>query len=193
MQAPVLGVLVRARAAPIVCVTKPTVSEFLIAQLSPKTRPTVVICSSVPTAESCRVLQSLADSGLGSVLFLGDLDPTDLVIYFALATGGLVGKRHPVRVEYGGIDDDWLAFAAGNFRPDRKEKLEDFVAQPMDKAETRVWACLATQLDVQRLVGSRCAQVLGRGQRIEIEAFMNPHLYREGYSRRLSNWCVRRR
>ncbi len=105
-------------------------------------------------------------------MFVGDLDPLDLLVYAAWRNGpsklrGKAGIGMPVA--YGGIRDSWAT------RLDRRLQME------MGPFERELWPYVRRILpDVHELVGPKCFALLQAGRKIELEGATNPHIHGPG-------------
>ena len=96
--------------------------------------------------------------GSRTLLFLGDLDPVDLLVYAWLRS-----RPQLARVEFLGIGDEMLAESKhANLRSIRMQ-LSDEESQTLPHLETALGAELA------QVVGDEAAGILRQGNKVEIE------------------------
>jgi hypothetical protein len=117
------------------------------------------------------------------IRFLGDLDPQDLATYLSLAFGGhrMRPRKSAVPIVYAGINDAWLGAAesATKIQPQSFLDTGSIEMTDAEKRYLRVVEQLAPQLETW--VGPRCAALLRSGRKIEMEAVLNPEIFRLGY------------
>ena len=98
-------------------------------------------------------------------------------MFATLKTGGAPLRsraRAPVPVAYFGIDDDWLGTCEG--RLGEREVRNVLIRQ--DQTERKLLVELERAgLDVEALVGPRCAALLRAGLKLEIEGATNAAFY----------------
>jgi hypothetical protein len=121
------------------------------------------------------LLRTLA--GGAPVAFIGDLDPPALVQF--VETARMAAPR--VHVAYAGIDDAWIEQVEAGLAHRRLEHL----LIPLDPGERALLLKLERAIDLERLVGPRCAALLRGGRKLEIEGALNPRLYGRDHFRRL--------
>jgi len=99
--------------------------------------------------------------GSDELCFLGDLDPSDLMIF-----AWLRARLRPKRVRFLGISDWYL---------DRlKAKLPESFTIQLSRSEQRSLPLLRRVLpDVNTLVGEQCGELLARRRKIELEAVVS--------------------
>lgn len=139
-----------------------------------------VVHFGIPSPRRCDLLRAHAMATGASWRFVGDLDPLDLTVFASLRVGGspLRGRpRTAVPVVYCGIDDPWLRLCEQ--RLGHRELRSVLIRQ--DPAERRLLTKLQTAgVDVDKLVGPRCAAILRGGLKLEIEGATNAVLYGKG-------------
>jgi hypothetical protein len=102
------------------------------------------------------------------LVFIGDLDPLDLVTYATLASG-----PGAVSLEYGGISDAWLAACA-----EALASQFERVCIPMNPAErSGVQRLLQLRPELKSVIGARAVELLLSGRKLELEGATNPRLY----------------
>jgi hypothetical protein len=107
----------------------------------------------LPNEDDVRWLKHLV--GDREVLFLGDSDPADLLIFAWL--------RWQMPVKYGGVSDR-LALALD-------VQIQDTPAIPFADSEREAVSLLGEVCpDYRELVGPKCAALLDQGRKIEVEA-----------------------
>ena len=103
--------------------------------------------------------------GNRKVLFLGDLDPPDLIVYAYL-------RAHfaPVPLRHLGINDAFLK--------KQQSQLPEGFLMSLSKSERRSVPFLREVLpDLAKIVGRHCAQLLEDGRKIELEAVSSANLF----------------
>ena len=99
--------------------------------------------------------------GQGEVLFVGDLDPVDLMVFSWLRT-----QVRPIPTRYLGINDAFLAFV----RPVDAE----FRAFSLAPLELAAFSLLQTILpDLTELLGPQCAGILASRRKLELDAIVS--------------------
>ena len=132
--------------------------------------------------ELLRAHSSLAGAALR---FVGDLDPLDLTVFASLQAGGapLRGDAAPaVPVAYAGIDDPWLSICERRLRGRqlasvciRQDATEKKLLRELERAG----------VDLEALIGPRCAALLHGGLKLEIEGASHAEIYGKDVIREL--------
>jgi hypothetical protein len=139
----------------------------------------------MPSRRQCDVLRAHADATGMALRFVGDLDPLDLAVFRSIQAGGAPprGRAAPkVPVAYAGIDDEWLAICERRLggRPLAT------VCFRQDATERKLLAQLVRGgVDLDALVGPRCAALLRSGLKLEIEGASNGAIYGRDVMREL--------
>jgi hypothetical protein len=97
--------------------------------------------------------------GPREVLFLGDMDPVDLVVFAWLRAG-----LHPTHVTFVGVNDAFV----------KAVKISSIKTLwfPCDPSEQQSLPLLKRVLpDLSETVGKNCARMLERGQKLELDGF----------------------
>jgi hypothetical protein len=103
--------------------------------------------------------------GKRKLLFFGDLDPADLLVFAWLRR-----RLRGVRLEYLGINDSLLA--AVGFEP--ADSVPSVRTIRLRGSEKKAMQVLAKAFpDFPEIVGERCAGLLARGHKLEIEAILS--------------------
>jgi hypothetical protein len=148
-------------------------------------RTDAVVHYGMPSRRQCGLLRTHAGAAGAPLRFVGDLDPLDLTVFASLQAGGapLRARAAPaVQVTYAGIDDAWLCICERRLRDRQLES----VCIRQDATEKRLLAALERAgIDVQALVGPRCAALLRGGLKLEIEGASNAAFYGEDVMREL--------
>ncbi len=96
--------------------------------------------------------------GARKLLFLGDLDPPDLMIFAWLRS-----RFRPARVRFLGISDDLLKRIGA--RPTERNTIA------LTPTELAAWQMLPSVMpDLQKLIGPSCVTLLASGRKLELEA-----------------------
>lgn len=110
------------------------------------------------TADVSHILNFVGSQGL---MFLGDLDPDDLLVFIWLTE-----KLSPKPIEYFGIGDKFIN--------DRRVEIPDSFRIELSKSEGESLALLKeVRPDYREFVGDRCVKQLDDGYKIEIEAVIS--------------------
>ncbi len=118
------------------------------------------------------------------LLFVGDLDPHNLLVFALLHYGNTEFKsrrRDAIPVRYFGINDRWLQLCTDQLK--RGEEL--FTMRLSEQEEETLRLVKEVLPDLRELVGSRCFELLGTGRLFPFGAATNPTLYRRGFHDRL--------
>jgi len=105
-------------------------------------------------------------AGDAPLLFVGDLDSVAIAQYLA-ARSMLAAARGPL-LRYAGINDAWLSAIAKPHRPLARLSIR------MTGPERRLLRALEAAVDLDHLVGPESAQMLRDGDKVELEAGLNP-------------------
>ncbi|GEM_PF-2409708 len=123
----------------------------------------------LPVPQQIRFIRGLCQDAGTTAIFVGDLDPLDLLIYAAwrLGPSRLQGRGGDgVSIEYGGIRDTWRT------RGNRRLQIE------MHPFERELWPFVRQLLpNVEALIGPRCFALLEAGRKIELEGATNPRIH----------------
>jgi hypothetical protein len=154
-------------------------------------RTDAIVHYGMPSRRQCELLRAHARA-TGMVLrFVGDLDPLDLAVFRSLQSGGapLRGRPAPaVPVTYTGIDDEWLEFCERRLGG----RSLATVCIRQDATEKKLLAGLVRAgVDLDALVGPRCAALLRSGLKLEIEGASNAAFYGKDVMRELLPRLVR--
>ena len=96
------------------------------------------------------------------VYFVGDMDPPDLLIF-----KWLQNRLLPKEIKYLGVSDEMLIAA------DMVNDIKSLFI-PMSQVESESYrALLSTDATLMSLVGTRCAQCLSKGYKIELDAILS--------------------
>jgi hypothetical protein len=99
--------------------------------------------------------------GQGEVLFIGDLDPVDLMVFSWLRT-----RLRPIPVRHLGINDPFLALV----QPFDAESVA-FALAPSELAALSVLQTILP--DLAELLGPQCARILASGRKLELDAIVS--------------------
>ena len=140
-------------------------------------RTDAVVHYGMPSPRHCEMLRAHARAIGTGMRFVGDLDPLDLAVFATLRTGGAPLRSRAaaaIPIAYFGIDDFWLGMCERRLG-DRE--LRDVLIQ-QDQTERKLLVGLERAgLDVEALVGPRCAALLRDGLKLEIEGATNAAFY----------------
>jgi hypothetical protein len=113
----------------------------------------------LPTAYDIASLRGFV--GQRRVLFLGDMDPDDLLVFTWLRA-----ELEPVRVEHLGISDNFLARL--------NAEIPNHFTIPLSESELASLKLLEKVCpDIRELIGVQCSKRLASGYKIEIEAVVS--------------------
>jgi hypothetical protein len=99
--------------------------------------------------------------GPRALLFLGDMDPVDLMVF-----AWLRARVHPRRITYLGVSDDFID-ALGI-------SSTESLSAPCAPSEQKSLAFLTSVFpDFRETVGCKCARVLTQGQKVELDAVVS--------------------
>jgi Domain of unknown function (DUF6968) len=146
-------------------------------------RTDAVVHYGIPSKRHCELLRAHAKKIGRPFRFVGDLDPLDLTVFASLQRGGapLRARAAPaVPVVYAGIDDAWLRSCERRLgdRPLRHVCIrQDATEQKLLRELVRAG------INVEALVGPRCAALLGEGLKLEIEGASNAAIYGQDFMR----------
>jgi hypothetical protein len=104
------------------------------------------------------------------VRFVGDLDPCDLGIFRALATGSpdhVSVPGWPLTVSYGGVASDWIAMWEGLLG----HGIERHCIKMESLERTQYRALRDSWPDLPSTIGKRAFRLLEGGRKVEVEAF----------------------
>lgn len=137
----------------------------------------IVLCRyGLPTPRYQSRIQRLRQ-GL-PILFVGDLDPLDLHVFFSMKRGDLSlrGSERSWLI-FAGINDSWLDLCDRNLKPGRK--LESMLI-PMSELEKAHFDLLFNAVPgLPGLIGERSFELLRTGWKLELEGATNAAHYRE--------------
>jgi hypothetical protein len=154
-------------------------------------RTDAVVHYGMPARRQCDLLRAHAEQVRSPLRFVGDLDPLDLSVFVALQAGGAPMRTRPappVPVIYAGIDDSWLALCERRLRG--REIRNVLIRQ--DRTERRLLSELERSgVDVEALVGPRCATLLRDGLKLEIEGASNAAFYGKDFMAELLRRLLR--
>jgi hypothetical protein len=150
-----------------------------------------VVHHGMPSRRQCDLLRAHAKKSGVAMRFVGDLDPLDLSVFVALQAGGAPLRTRlapPVPVIYAGIDDSWLALCEHRIR-DREIRT---VLIPQNQTERKLLSELERSgVDIETLVGPRCATLLRDGLKLEIEGASNAAFYGKDFMAHLLHRLLR--
>jgi len=110
----------------------------------------------LPNENDAQWLRTIADDRV--IVFLGDADPADLLIF--------VWLRSQMPISYVGVNDVLIQKLG--------VRVEDFMTISLAEDEKAAIPLLANLCpDYRAVVGPQCAALLDRGRKIEIEAVVN--------------------
>lgn len=139
----------------------------------------IAIRYGMPTRGFLRMLRAMAKHWNTGVLFVGDLDPLDLGVYWALRES-LNAIARPIA--FGGIDDGWLTLCERRLKP--KFGFHNVTIR-MSAFERKHLAAVESALDIERTVGARAAALLRSGRKLELEGASNPEFYEKRHTTEL--------
>ena len=144
------------RGAPIVYATKPSTVASAIGDRS---RISMIGRRGLPDATDVTWIHRVI--GEFDVMFLGDMDPADLMIFSWLRT-----SLYPKEVQYLGISDSYL--------DELKIVLPESFILRCSPSERKSLPVLNKALpDLKQLVGPKCADLIQQGRKIELEAVVS--------------------
>ena len=107
------------------------------------------------------------------VIFVGDLDPLDLL---SLATLMDRAKLDPERVYFAGPVDPWIDALTVEHKKIISIEMSDF--------EVRLWEKVRDlDIDWDLFLGENAVAILESGHKIELDGAMNPEIYGEAFTR----------
>ena len=131
----------------------------------------------MPSRRQCELLRAHASATDTVMRFAGDLDPLDLTVFRSLQSGGapLRARAAPaVPVAYSGIDDGWLEICQRRLG----SRPLATVCIRQDATEKKLLTELVRAgVDIDGLVGPKCAALLRSGIKLEIEGASNAAIY----------------
>jgi hypothetical protein len=169
---------------PVLCVyvAKPViVHRWYLDQMIPSDW-IVISRSGLPTIEHCAMVNRLREHL--PVVFVGDLDPLDIHLYWSLRRGNVALEGADRKwMLYGGILDAWLELCHAYLRSSRR--LDEVLIR-MGSAEKRHFRELSACVPhLNDLLGPRCFQLLAAGWKLELEGATSSAVYRIGLQRRI--------
>ncbi len=154
-------------------------------------RTDAVVHYGMPSPRHCEMLRAHARAIGTGMRFVGDLDPLDLAVFATLRTGGAPLRSRAaaaIPIAYFGIDDFWLGMCERRLG-DRE--LRDVLIQ-QDQTERKLLVGLERAgLDVEALVGPRCAALLRDGLKLELEGATNAAFYGKDFMAELIRRLLR--
>ena len=153
---PYAGTIPSPDARCILYTTKPPCVLHALEQCADVASIQVVGRPGLPNEDDARWLQALA--GDREILFLGDCDPADLLVFAWL--------RSQIPLTHVGVSDSLVRSLSVH--------VEDNMTIPLADSE-REAAFLLTDVwpDYRQVVGSQCAGLLERGRKLEVEAVIS--------------------
>ena len=146
----------------LVFTTKPAPIAAAIHGLGVRSCIGMIARYGLPSDRDIRLIHRVAEKH--EFLFLGDMDPTDLMIFASLRV-----RLHPKQVLYLGVNDSYLD-CLGVFLP------ESFITS-FAPSESKSLPMLKRILpDLHEIVGDGCHKLLDRGKKIELEAVVSAAL-----------------
>jgi len=140
----------------VLCTTKPACVLHTLEQGGGLASMQVVGRAGLPNEDDAAWLRTLARDR--AVLFLGDADPADLLVFAWL--------RSRIPLSHVGVSD-LLVQKLG-------ARVEDFTTIPLADDERTAVSLMANLCpDYRAVVGPQCADLLDRGRKIEMEAVIN--------------------
>jgi hypothetical protein len=183
------------------CTSRPTRTFFFTKTWLPRgwlrsdlfpAQTDAVVHYGIPSRRQCELLRAHASVIGAPMRFVGDLDPLDLTVFASLRAGGasLRGPQAPaVPVAYTGIDDNWLRICESRLRD--RELVNILIRQ--DATERKLLGELErVGVDIEALVGPRCAALLRDGLKLEIEGASHAEFYGRDIMRELLPRLLRR-
>lgn len=146
-------------------------------------RTDAVVHYGMPSRRHCELLRAHAKKDGTPFRFVGDMDPLDLSVFASMQRGGAPPRARAapaVPVVYAGINDDWLRFCERRLG----HRPLTHVCIRQDATEQKLLRELVRAgMDIEALVGPRCAALLGDGLKLEIEGASNAALYGPDFMR----------
>jgi hypothetical protein len=156
---------------------------------SPRSDVAVIAQGGVPSPEYCALLWTIVREWDAPLVFVGGLDPFDLLALAVLVSWNQAHRKSAVRLAYGGIDDRWLRLCREELSAPRR------ISQLLIEMESGERKCLEMveaffpRLDT--LVGAQASKILRSGKRFGLEGAVNAALYRRGFSSKLRRHLLR--
>jgi hypothetical protein len=143
----------------IIYTTKPRLFAAAIERLDAPSQVGVIGRYGLPTADDLRRISEIAVDA--PIVFLGDLDPPDLLIY-----AWLRGHLHPRKITHAGVNDRLLAAL--------RIVVIDSILVPAAPSEIDSLAFLKDAFpNCADATGVACAQIIQRGFKLELEALVS--------------------
>jgi len=143
----------------VIFTTKPTVVSAVLHDYEAATSPGMVGRYGLPDDADLLWIRKVI--GRRSLLFLGDMDPVDLLVF-----AWLCASLRPKRIAHLGVNDAFLrALKVGSTKS---------LSTPCVPSERESLTLLKKVLpDLRHTVGPKCARMLERGEKLELEAILS--------------------
>ena len=158
---------VRTTSGNLIFTTKPATLSALFEACNVTDQLGIVGRYGLPDAGDVRWIRSLARGH--SLAFLGDMDPVDLMIFVWLRE-----KLRPIPIAHLGINDEFLKVL-------RIDSIKARLQAMAPSEEKSVPVLGKIFLDVRDAVGQKCARVLERRQKLELESILVAKLNAEQF------------
>lgn len=146
-------------ASRIIYTTKPRLFAAELPRVEAPLHRSVIGRYGLPTADDLRRISEIAADA--TIVFLGDLDPPDLLIY-----AWLRGHLHPRKITHAGVNDRLLAAL--------RIVVIDSMLVPAAPSEIDSLAFLKDAFpNCVDATGVACAQIIQRGFKLELEALVS--------------------
>lgn len=143
---------------PVLFTTKPRTILHAIAASEDSQQIGLVGRYGLPAERDLTWIRALV--GNRKLLFLGDLDPADLMVFAWLRS-----RLHPAMVRFLGISDDLLKRIAT-----RANEQNTIALSPTELAAREVLPSVVP--DLPKLIGPTCDDLLANGRKLELEAVL---------------------
>lgn len=129
-----------------------------------------------------RALKRTFSESVDTLLVINDVDPVGIAQWFSIKYGLDSSDQVFDGVTWGGVSDCWLDLISESLVNSRN--LESLLI-PMSDEEIECFSVLKSLVPIESLLGPRCTGFLNSGRKLEIEAAINPSLFRPGYYEKL--------
>ena len=145
--------------ASVILTTKPAIVAMALHQSDLPNKLGMVRRYGLPGTHDVSWIRQVV--GQGEMLFLGDLDPVDLMVFSWLRT-----QLQPTPTHYLGINDTFLSVLQLAV-----PKSHTLASAPSEQAALALLPKILPELP--ELVGPQCADLLSRGRKIELDAVVS--------------------
>ena len=147
---------------------KKLVRSFLLRHMASGSVPDMVGLWGLPTRRQTASLRRWLEAERSAIPFVGDLSPSVLAVWTIIRQEA---REVGVEVPWHGVRDAWL------FDPivSRLPRL----TLPQPEGDVRLWRELSQLpgMDLAAAVGPACVRLLNAGQKLELDALMNPTIF----------------